>query len=248
MNSSFDIVPSPSSSMVCIIACEHKAPLYPLPMMTMMFLTWMQAWTLSSPMSPASVSCSRLRTSLWTSSTSMLPPPSSSNTLKIQLRRNNKVRIWERNIKHFLKFVFWICEMSAVHCKRELLEIQGSTSVNIENSRKQNWKLFYSWNSPIIPKMQNKYRINAQCQDQTNNKNRWMDHPSVTQFVRIYLSGSKLSNILLLILLFRRRERRGLPEQWVWAEDDIIAEYLQKLLFIYFSFRITVLKIFKLCF
>ena len=31
MNSSFDIVPSPSSSMVCIIAYEHKSHLYPLP-------------------------------------------------------------------------------------------------------------------------------------------------------------------------------------------------------------------------
>ena len=36
--------------------------------------------------------------------------------------------------------------------------------------------------------MQNKYSFNAQCQDQTNNKNRLLDHPSVTQFVRIYFN------------------------------------------------------------
>ena len=44
----------------------------------------------------------------------------------------------EKYFKHVLKFVLWICEMSTVHCKRELLEIQGPTSVNIENSGKQN--------------------------------------------------------------------------------------------------------------
>ena len=45
-----------------------------------------------------------------------------------------------------------------------------------------------------------------------------------------------------------QEKARVLPEQGVWAEDDIIAEYLQKLFLINFPLWITVLKIPELFF